>query len=64
MMMLMKMKTNDSDEKTVQLLNWKIFCPPKEEAMQGPTVWNSLPDDLRAQQDCVVQTGLENFAVL
>jgi len=33
-------------------------------AMQGSTVWNSLPDDLRAQQDCVLQTGLDNLVLL
>jgi len=35
-------------------------------AVQGPTVWNSLPDDLRAQPDYVSisQTGLEILAVL
>ena len=31
---------------------------------KGPTVWNLLPDDLPAQQDCILQTGLGNLAVL
>jgi len=35
-------------------------------AVQGLTVWNSLPDDLRAQQHYVsfLQTRLENLPVL
>ena len=38
--------THCSDRTTVHLVIFSVFS-----AVQGPMVWNSLPDDLRAQQD-------------
>jgi len=44
--------------------HWLSTVGRRTFAVHSPTVWNSLPDDLRTQQDLwLLQTGSENRAV-